>query len=815
MSWTPSADDGGTPIISYTATAYDASGAEVGSCTYVVAQPETDSCVITGLTNGVTYSVEVVANNAAGDSVSSAKASGRPARTPDAPEAIVVTDGEAGQTTVTWDRPLFNGGHSVMSYTATAYDSNGNAVASCTYVVTSPEVDSCVITGLTNGADYIVRVFATNSLGAGATDEAVDVATPQSVPGAPTSVHATGGIQTATISWTPPTDNGGSPITSYTVNLLDNVGNVIGTCTYVVTSPEVDQCTVDGIAGGDYEVQVIANNATGGSDYGTTTVLVMDSADVPSAPLHVTGTAGDNQINVTWDPSADDGGAGITKYTATAYDANGHVIGTCAYVVTVPEADSCVIANLPADQTITIDVVATNEVGDSLPGSGSHSVTTTGVPNQPAAPPIPTVTSESSARFTWDPSVYASSQGVTSYTLTVFDVNDIEVGLCTYTVSVPEVDACTVTGLTPGQTYIASVIAHGPGGDSPESPDSVEFIPAGIPDAPQAPAADIANNRATITWAPPISGHGAVVTSYTATVYGPTGAVLGTCTYVVSVPERDSCVVTGVTSTGAVTVKVTATNRIGTSVPSVAATATRGAFSCPMPKYVVTVDGKTFTSSNLTNWTATTSSSSVMSIAMGIARNGFAYAIGAAGPSFDHLVRMDRLGNRVDLGAIAGLPRNVVYLAGDINQSLGTLGTLYVSAGAGATSVYAVDIAKRTATSVATPSGFTVGLDLVVLHHAGKTWIFSVTTSAFNGFSVGAGQQFVTRAATGYGDANLIAGTDGSSLIAFRRSGAITQFSNVYARNVQTTVLPGALPAGASGANAGINVDGALCVTGA
>ena len=815
VTWSAPTDDGGSPVTSYTATAYDSTGAEIGSCTYVVGEPETDSCVITGLTNAVTYSVEVVATNSAGESVSSAKASGRPARVPDAPDAVTVTDGEAGQTTVMWDRPLFNGGQTITSYTATAYDSNGTAVASCTYVVTNPDINSCVITGLTNGLDYTIRVTAQNSLGTSPAAEALDLATPTSVPGAPTSVHATGGIQTATISWTPPTDDGGSVITSYTVNLIDNFGNVVGTCTYVVTSPEVDQCTVENLLGNEYRVEVTANNALGGSDFGTTTVIVVEAATVPSTPPDVSVTPGDNQVVVTWSPSVDDGGAAITSYTATAYDANGNVVGTCTYVVSAPESDTCTITNLPANQIISVAVVATNSVGDSIPGTASSTGTTTGVPNEPALAPTPLVVSESSVRFTWTPSVYASSQSVTSYTVTVFDVNDNVVGQCTYTVAIPETDTCVVTGLTPGQTYIGSVIAHSVAGDSPESPDSVEVIPAGAPDAPQSPAVDIANGRATITWAPPVSDHGAIVTSYSATLYGPTGTVLGTCTYTVSVPESDRCVVTGVTTTGAVTVKITATNRIGTSVPSAAAIATRGAFSCPMPKYVVTVDGKTFASSNLTNWSSTTSASSVMVNAMGIARNGFAYSIGAFGTSLGHLVRLDRLGNRLDLGVITGLPRNVVYLAGDIDQSVGNLGTLYVSAGARASKVYAVDIARRTATVVATPGGFVAGLDLVVLHHGGNTWIFSITTTTINGFSVGAGQQFVTRSLVGYGDANLIGGVDGNSLVAFRRSGKITQFQNLFTNRMQAIVLTATLPGAASGMNAGINVDGALCVTGA
>jgi len=61
VSWSPPASDGGDPILSYFVT--DGSG---NTCTYVVSQPETDMCEVTGLTNGNSYSFEVAATNAVG-----------------------------------------------------------------------------------------------------------------------------------------------------------------------------------------------------------------------------------------------------------------------------------------------------------------------------------------------------------------------------------------------------------------------------------------------------------------------------------------------------------------------------------------------------------------------------------------------------------------------------------------------------------------------------------------------------------------------------------------------------------------------------
>ena len=75
------------------------------------------------------------------------------------------------------------------------------------------------------------------------------------VPGAPTNVTAIAGNSQATVSWTAPANNGGAPITSYTVTSAP--GNK--QCSSAVTN-----CTVTGLTNGtSYTFSVVATNSAG------------------------------------------------------------------------------------------------------------------------------------------------------------------------------------------------------------------------------------------------------------------------------------------------------------------------------------------------------------------------------------------------------------------------------------------------------------------------------------------------------------------------------------------------------------------------
>ncbi|MFL5861219.1 MAG: fibronectin type III domain-containing protein [Solirubrobacteraceae bacterium] len=84
---------------------------------------------------------------------------------------------------------------------------------------------------------------------------------PPTVPGAPTTVTATGGDATATVSWTAPS-NGGAPITSYSI--IPYVGSTAQAPTTVTGTSPATTATVSGLSNGTtYTFTVTATNSVG------------------------------------------------------------------------------------------------------------------------------------------------------------------------------------------------------------------------------------------------------------------------------------------------------------------------------------------------------------------------------------------------------------------------------------------------------------------------------------------------------------------------------------------------------------------------
>ena len=391
VSWTAPANTGGLPLGSYRATAWNALTGGTSSATCSTA---TTTCVITGLTNGTTYYVDVQASNLLGFGAASApRVAGTPATNPGAPTNVVTT-AKSYSVGVAWTAPASDGGSAITGYTATGYASNQATVCNtvlgqtptnyptCTLLgvpvgthanpaytqvvgtACTTATLSCDITGLTAGTTVYVEVAATNAVGTGPVSSPRVAGTAFGVvSSAPQTVTATAAPAAAVIAWTAPASNGGTPVLDYTATAYSAAtgGTSAGTCTTVNLT-----CRISGLtAGTTYYVEVTARNAAGNSAAAPSprATVVPTILAAPNAPTSVSATRGNGNVTITWNAAVENGSP-VTGYTATVYSAltGGTVVGTPC---TTTGALTCTVTGLTNATNYWVAVNATNAVGTS------------------------------------------------------------------------------------------------------------------------------------------------------------------------------------------------------------------------------------------------------------------------------------------------------------------------------------------------------------------------------------------------------------------------------------------------------------------
>ena len=252
LSWVAPSSDGGSPITGYTVTLTGPDGDQTCSTSLT-------SCRFDGLINGQDYSFSVSATNVVGTGqLSDLRNAGHPVagqNTPGAPRNVVV-DAGAAQASVRFSAPTSDGNDQIRHFSVITRDAQG-AVVKTTLGESSP----IVVGGLTPGATYTFAVSATNSMGTGDESPASDPIALPVRPGAPRSVVATASPGSASVAFVAPADNGGLPISGYTVTATDTTSPADGGQT---ASGQSSPIVITGLANGDsYTFTVSATNAVG------------------------------------------------------------------------------------------------------------------------------------------------------------------------------------------------------------------------------------------------------------------------------------------------------------------------------------------------------------------------------------------------------------------------------------------------------------------------------------------------------------------------------------------------------------------------
>ncbi|NNE94853.1 MAG: PKD domain-containing protein, partial [Acidimicrobiales bacterium] len=311
-------------------------------------------------------------------------------------------------------------------------------------------------------------------------------------PAAPEGLSVTAGTDSISASWSPPADDGGQPITGYSVSLsgaaADNV-TVVGT-----------SHTFSSLAPGDYTVTVAAINADGTGAGTSGSATIVQPVTTPSVPADITATVTGQSVTVSWSASADDGGDPFILYLVSVGGITGET-----------ESTSITFDNVPPG-TYTAGVAASNTGGTSAAGSSAPFTVDAPV----SAPSAPTGVSGS-----------VSGQSVTvSWSASADDGGDPAI---TYSVSFGAESTTTTgtsvtfTGVAPG-TYTASVTASNSGGTSAAGSSAPFTVdpPIGTPGAPENATASVDGQTVNVSWTPPSDNGGDPAITYEITLGGQT-----------------------------------------------------------------------------------------------------------------------------------------------------------------------------------------------------------------------------------------------------------------------------------------------------
>ena len=333
------------------------------------------SIIIDGLTNGKDYNVKLIAK--AGDLTSPVTTFGPVTPVAAAPETPQPPSAEPtppaapdisaragdGSITMTWADP---GDAGIDAYDWRICDSVGGKSQNCSdwVAATSDEINarSITIDGLTNGADYNVKLIAkagdltspVTTFGpvtpVAATPETPQPPSAEPTPPAAPDISATAGDGSITMTWADPGDAG---IDGYDWRICDSVGGKSQNCSgwTAATSDEINarSITIGGLTNGaEYNVKLIAKAGdltSAVTTFGPVTPVAAVPEPMPPAAPDISARAGDGSITMTW---ADPGDAGIDGYDWRICDSVGGRSQNCADWVAATSGET-------SARSITID----------------------------------------------------------------------------------------------------------------------------------------------------------------------------------------------------------------------------------------------------------------------------------------------------------------------------------------------------------------------------------------------------------------------------------------------------------------------------
>jgi hypothetical protein len=534
LTWTAPSSNGGYEITDYLIQ-YSVNESSSWD-TYTDGISTGTTATVTGLTNGTSYIFRVAAVNSVNNGVvinetnynfSNLTSSVIPATIPDSPTNVNVTRGDS-LVSLTWTAPSNNGGSEINDYII-QYSVNGSNSWD-TYTDGTSTDTTATVNNLTNGTSYIFRVTAVNSVNNGsAINEAnynfsnqTGSIIPATIPSSPTNINVTRGDSLVSLTWSAPSNNGGSEITDYLIQYSVNGSNswdtyIDGTSTDTIT-------TVNNLINGtSYIFRVAAVNSVNNGvvinetnyNFSNLTSSVIP-ATIPDSPTNLDATRGDSLVSLTWTAPANNGGFTITDYLIQ-YSVNGSNSWD-TYTDGISTNTSTTVNNLINGTSYIFRVAAVNSVnnGAVINGTNYNFINQTGsvIPATIPGAPINLVSTRGNSlvELSWDTSINDGGLQIFDYIIQ-YSIND-DNSWTLYEDGINNNTTATVNNLTNGTRYIFRIAAVNSVGASDYSTNINAVIPATIPNAPTSLSATTGDSLVTLTWSTPLNTGGLDIIGY-------------------------------------------------------------------------------------------------------------------------------------------------------------------------------------------------------------------------------------------------------------------------------------------------------------
>jgi fibronectin type 3 domain-containing protein len=494
LTWSVPASNGGTTITGYNIYR----GTESGNLVFLFdVSGSVTTALDTFVVNGINYIYKVAAVNEIGEGSNSTEVSAMPLTNPSSPENLNAVRGNQ-QVSLSWSAPSSNGGLYIANYTVYWGLSAG---AENNAIPLSNNNTNYIHTGLTNGQTYYYKVTATNFGNRTSVKSTGISAVPATVPTAPLNLNAQAGYNHVNLTWSVPNNNGGSAITGYKIYRENDGDHILLVSLGVVYFYEDTTAENDKI----YYYNVTAINDVGESAY-SNQVMAEPKVGLPTAPLNLQATPGNNNVTLTWDAPENDGGSALLKYRIYRGESSGMEVFLINTTDVTPReyVDSTALNGILYYYRIS----AVNIDEKEGPLSNEISARPAWVP---FAPTLSAATAgNKSVWLEWSDTGITNGDSVLYYKIYRGTSSNSEVFLTNTATNATNYNDTAVLN---GQTYYYKIAAVNSIGESSLS-NELSALPKDIPSAPLNPSATPGNQQVSLAWSAPTSTGGVPLTQY-------------------------------------------------------------------------------------------------------------------------------------------------------------------------------------------------------------------------------------------------------------------------------------------------------------